>query len=241
MRAHVTPVVICVPSANGWQRAALSKMLNDATIKSFDPECPFSFSYLPVIGYKPQAFAMNTAVRAFLNTKAEWLWFVDADMEPPEDWYALMQYADTHDMIAGTFFAHDLDEQGAVRLKVCAFLRDEFGVPMTNPAAVGKDADASGSGCLLIHRRVLEDERMLRYGSLTGPSDEPDWAPAFFEDRRAPNGRVLAGLDTEFTGRATSLGYRLKVHMGGLWDQVEDLRLGSVMLAMKREAEAATA
>lgn len=149
----------------------------------------------------------NQVARTFLEHDADWLWMIDSDMTFDVDLLdRLLAVADPDDapIVGGlcigqrytsgrlefftTMFTFDADGQ--------AWRMDEY------PPDTVVDIDATGTGCLLVHRTVLEEIRR-RY-------DEPlVW---FAEEINDKGG--LHSEDITFCLRARACGFPVKVHTG---------------------------
>jgi hypothetical protein len=160
----------------------------------------------------------NKAVRGFLEEQdEEWLWFVDGDQVfAPDTLHKLAVTAHRNDIkimgavipiittagLIGNCFTVDEDE--ATTHVIVDPLNEKLGEP--GP----KEFAATGCGCLLIHRDVLESMH----------KDEGDHLGYFYEDRpRAADGeRRWTGEDVSFCLRARKLGFTVvvdtSVHVG---------------------------
>jgi hypothetical protein len=159
----------------------------------------------------------NEAVKAFLESAAEWLWFVDSDMGwDPEALEQLMAVADPVErpIVGGLCFGFGpisdrIDHAQAVIKKPfptifdLAETDDDVGFrPRWGylPNVVQR-CDATGAAMLLIHRSVFE--RMA--AESTG---------AWFDRIRHPKAKKLWGEDTSFCARARLLDIPVYVHAG---------------------------
>ena len=146
-------------------------------------------------------------VRSFLETEGEWLWFVDSDMTfEPDILERLVEVADpdTAPIVGGLCFGQIVDH-GVVLYYPTMFMIDDEGqgwrVDEYPPDTVF-DVHATGTACLLIHRRVLE--------AMAAKFPEP--LPWFAEEVSEWGG--LQSEDVTFCRRARSLGFPVKVHTG---------------------------
>jgi len=155
----------------------------------------------------------NLATAAFLESEAEWLWFVDADMGwDPEALELLLSVADPVErpIIGGLCFGYGpitdrLDQAQAV-VKVpfpTIFDLTETDDDMAfrprwryTPGTVVQ-CSATGAAMLLIHRSVL-----VKMGS------------GWFDRIKHPKAKKLWGEDTSFCARAGLLGFNVFVHTG---------------------------
>lgn len=161
----------------------------------------------------------NGAVTAFLESDAEWLFFVDADMGfEPDTLERLLAVADELErpIVGGLCFGYGaLSSQvdyGQAVIKhpfpTIFDLVDEPGEgPMFRPRwsylpNVVQQCAATGAACLLIHRSVLE-KMADKFG-----------AGQWFNRMRHPEGTKLWGEDTSFCYRAAMLHIPVYVHAG---------------------------
>ena len=152
----------------------------------------------------------NKAVKAFLESStADWLWFVDSDQVfPPDTMHRMVATAAANDVkilgavipiITSTGLMSNvfIDNDEAITHVVLDPFNEDFGEP--GP----KEFAATGCGCLLIHRDVLQ-----------AMHDEfGDHLSYFYEDRR-PNkaGETKwMGEDLTFCLNAREFGYRVVV------------------------------
>lgn len=153
----------------------------------------------------------NQIAATFLDrSTAEWLLMLDADevLDIPS-FDALLAAADEdHPIIAGLYFgAFDAGDAYPTPMPMI-FRRDESGG--YNPVRDYPDAsvipvDAAGTGCLLIHRRVLEAMRERHT-----PDEGPDWC--WFVD--GPVQGQWVGEDIAFCMRAAMHGFTIHAATG---------------------------
>jgi len=145
---------------------------------------------------KPIESNRNKIVQDFLSKKEyEYLLMIDGDIIPPLNVLDLAVY--NKDVIGATCFAYR--QQSLVPL----ILEKQKGNP--NLYTVMKvegteglvECDAVGTGCVMIHRRVLENKKFKH------PFKN-------FYDR---NGIRSAGLDLTFCKRAKEFGYKVYCHL----------------------------
>jgi hypothetical protein len=155
----------------------------------------------------------NLVVKTFLETTtSQWLLMVDSDERlSVETWLKLIDAA--HDterpIMAGLVFAAFFDEKDNLRPVPTIYKMIDTGLQAIDDYE--KDAifevDAAGTGCLLIHRSVLEKMR-----DNATPNQGRDWA-WFVEG--AIDGTYF-GEDLLFSKRLKSLGYKIHVHTGAI-------------------------
>jgi GT2 family glycosyltransferase len=154
----------------------------------------------------------NRLVKAFLETKSEWLLMMDSDEQlPVESFDKLIAAAHERErpVVAGLVFA-SFDTGQPYPKPVPTIFQDTVDgfLPLNN---YDKDSvfqvDAAGTGCLLIHCSVLEkmrDEADQHQGK--------DWA--WFWD--GPINGEWIGEDLQFCRRIRSIGYPIFVHTGAI-------------------------
>ena len=141
----------------------------------------------------------NKVVRLFLNSRVEWLLFVDTDMVwEPEDWARLRDSADpgTAPYVSATYMVANEPP------KPCAavFLADGFHtLNLTEDSPELQGVSAVGSGFSLIHRGVF-----LKTADV---ENDHEW---YEHGRRAPNGQTLPE-DYAFCSRVGEAG--IPIHL----------------------------
>jgi glycosyltransferase involved in cell wall biosynthesis len=160
----------------------------------------------------------NEAAKVFLESDAEWLWFVDADMGwEPDALEQLLAVADptARPIVGGLCFGYGpitdrIDHAQAV-VKVpfptifdLAETDDDIAFRPRwryTPGTVIQ-CSATGAAMLLIHRTVLE-----------AIAAKPELG-AWFDRMKHPKAKKLWGEDTSFCARAGMLGFPVFVHTG---------------------------
>lgn len=156
----------------------------------------------------------NVIVKNFLDeVKTPWLLLVDSDERLPLD--AFFTLIDTaHDkerpIVAGLVFAAFFDNQDNLRPVPTLYrMTETLGLQPIDDYPINSviEVDAAGTGCLLIHRSVLE--RMREEAT---PNQGKDWA-WFVEG--AIEGTYF-GEDLLFSKRLKSMGYTIHAHTGAI-------------------------
>ena len=155
----------------------------------------------------------NRVVKQFLATQSDWLLMIDSDQQLPISSFDKLIEA-AHDkerpVVAGLVFASFDVEGFPYPRPVPTIFQDtaEGFLPLNN---YDKDSlfeiDAAGTGCLLIHRSVLE--------AIQADCDAhqgPDWA--WFWD--GPINGEWIGEDLQFSRRIKSLGFPIYAHTGAI-------------------------
>lgn len=156
----------------------------------------------------------NVVVKTFLETTdAEWLLMIDSDERLSLDtWFKLINTA--HDkerpIVSGLVFAAFFDGDDALRPVPTIYLMDENqGLQPIDlyPEDQVIEVDAVGTGCLLVHRKVLLDLQ-----EKATPNQGKNWA-WFVEG--AIDGTYF-GEDLLFSKRLKSMGYKIHAHTGAI-------------------------
>ena len=154
----------------------------------------------------------NRLVKQFLETNSDWLLMIDSDEQLPIAAFdKLIESA--HDkerpIIAGLVFA-SFEIGQAYPKPVPTIFQDapEGFLPLNN---YDKDSlfevDAAGTGCLLVHRSVLETMQ-----ASADPHQGKDWC--WFWD--GPIDGIWIGEDLQFCRRVRSLGFPIYAHTGAI-------------------------
>jgi hypothetical protein len=162
--------------------------------------------------------ARNKAVRQFLATDVEWLFWIDTDMGfEPDTIDRLLEVADPTDypIVAGLCFAQKQtmpDTMGGWRTALAPTIYDWTTIEETGetgflsrreyPINTLLRCAGTGSACILIHRSVLEK---------VAASDNGNWYDRI--PNPTANNRLL-GEDLSFCLRAGSLDIPIHVHTG---------------------------
>lgn len=158
----------------------------------------------------------NELVKTFLDsTDAAWLWMVDTDQRVPVAVFDALVAA-VHDktvpVLAGVVFAAYPDPSGGWPVVVPAIYRlDPDGVGHTPIfdylPGIRMRVDAAGTGCLMVHRTVLETIRATADPGLR------DWC--WFADGPTGDGRWLSE-DLTFCRRVRDAGFPIHAHTGAV-------------------------
>lgn len=171
-------------------------------------------SYNAVQGLGLLTRSRNVAVKFFLEeTKDDWMLIVDSDEYIPQrSFKKLIDAADSWKtpIVSGLVFAVLEPFNEKIHPEPCIFIRKQ---EILSPYYDYKldsliEVDAAGTGCLLIHRRVLEKMRE-DYQDETGA----DWA--WFQD--GPAGENLwVGEDISFCKKVVDSGFKIHAHTGAI-------------------------
>lgn len=156
----------------------------------------------------------NVVVKTYLETsQAPWLLLIDSDERLTLDtWFKLLETAHHKErpIVSGLVFAAFFNEQEELRPVPTIYRTNpELGLQPIDDYPENKviEVDAAGTGCLLIHRSVLEE--MQKQAT---PNQGPNWA-WFVEG--AIDGTYF-GEDLLFSKRLKSMGYKIHAHTGAI-------------------------
>ena len=162
------------------------------------------------------AKSRNIQVKNFLdNTTDDWLFIVDSDEYISVDAFEkLVNSADSEEypFVSGLYFTGTVPEPGKLEPVPLIFVNHggDLGVqPFYNyPKNSLVEIYAAGTGCMMIHRSVLEEVRK-GYSKHFGP----DWA--WFQDGPIGDNKWLSE-DLTFCERVQSLKIRMVAHTGAV-------------------------
>ena len=156
----------------------------------------------------------NLVVKTFLETtNAAWLLMIDSDERLSlETFKKLVDAAHDKDcpIVSGLVFAAFFDNEDALRPVPTIYRMDPTkGLEAIDGYPIDEliEVDAVGTGCLLIHRSVLEEMRRN-----ATPNQGKDWA-WFVEG--AIDGTYF-GEDLLFSKRLKSMGFKIHAHTGAI-------------------------
>jgi hypothetical protein len=188
-------------------------------------------------GSTPVDLARNKICGEFLRSKCDVLWMIDDDTLPPPNLAELMSV--DGDIVTPIIVGAQTLPNGKLGIFNVSYMKNAKGDWRTMDWEVRNtgilDIDSAGTGCLMIRRHVIEDERMRlpkRFIDLFGEERELEDTdpPALFEIKRKPNGEWLCGEDLSFCDRARSLGYSIKLHTGVVCGHLKQIDLKSLLL-----------
>lgn len=220
-------VYIAVPALDGYVRAELSALLSGAERLSLDPDYPLRFHKQIFTGYRPVEFMRNSVFAAFLSSDCERLWMLDSDIMPPDGAFGILD--EPGDIVGGMVTGHTRAEDGeGIVLQLYAFSRRATGEWDTVPPPEETvEVDAVAGGCMVIHRQVLEDDRMRLDADVMRDRRSTD-PPALYRIVTDDAGRISSTGDVDLCWRARALGYSVKLWAGEMFGQRESLDLRDV-------------
>ncbi len=174
---------------------------------SRDPRFKVQF-YAPSF-IRPIPAARNAIVENFLRSGFEYLLMIDSDVVPPENILDLALL--NLDIVAAPC---PVFKDGFVILLVLREAGDEPGFKVFEEIPVGRllEVDATGTGCMMIHRRVFE------------ALDKP-----YFKFVMDDEGNLFMGEDFDFCVRARERGFKVYVHTGYLCEHWHNVNLAQFL------------
>ena len=155
----------------------------------------------------------NEIASAFLDrSEAAWLLMIDSDESLPVPAFDKLigaAHDKSHPIVAGLYFGAR-PTGGLYATPEPLIFREQDGMYAAlhdYPRDRVIPVDAAGTGCLLIHRSVLEAMR-----AVATPDEGDRWC--FFQD--GPSGGHWYGEDVNFCRRAKALGFPIHAHTGAV-------------------------
>ena len=214
-------VLVAIPTTGFICEPLVFWMLKAATAGYGD----WMFDFTTPCGYSPVEYARNRCVQTFLDhPDAGWLWFWDQDVVPSARSMEMLDVAASgEDMVCGNYpLWVPMKQYGRSGYAPCVFndKNDEGYQPLYAAFEKPERILASGCGCLLISRKVLEDKRMLL--------GESQGLIPMFRTPRAADGRQITTEDMDFFDRTRALGYTLTYHSGVQNGHMKQINLAEV-------------
>jgi hypothetical protein len=212
-----TLVILVILTQEQVIKTALMEFIFHCLMRNANQQDRFEFSYIFVDNHRPVEYARNIAVQEFRRATDgrddAILWFIDSDMVPPRNYN--QQLLIDADMGAGRAYGIN-----GGQLFTCIERWKDGGLrhlAMTPQATGVVDVDASGTGGLWIHKRILQDKRMW-----------VDEEGNTFQTLRDSSGKTTLSEDLDFTHRATKLGYKLRADISVKWSHFKEVDLLSL-------------
>lgn len=146
----------------------------------------------------PYDVARNSVCDDLLKSGFQWLLFLDDDVIPPSDVFARLA-SHNQDIVSGLYYRRH-EPVCPVAMKIDGAGQPQW-VTAWDPPNSLLEVDLVGAGCLLIHRRALEQM----------PRPWFEWEIGKAEDPAKPRGRTAMSEDFAFCLRAKSAGF--KIHL----------------------------
>jgi hypothetical protein len=212
-----TLVILVVLTQEQHMKNGIMEFILHCLMRNADPNDKYEFSYIVVDNHRPVEYARNVAVREFRKATQgrddALLWWIDADMVPPQNYRDQLHLE--ADMGAGRAYGIN-----GGQLFTCVERYSDGGLrhlAMTPEASGVIEADASGTGGLWMHKRVIEDKRLWL-----------DEEGSLFRVLRTSTGKTELSEDLDFTHRATKLGYKLRANIQVKWSHYKEVDLLSL-------------
>ena len=217
-----------VPSIDGKITVELHRYLQALTYAAATGSLPFTISTAEVTGVAPVEYARNVLCGMALNTPAERIVLIDADMIPDANVSRLLN-SDADIVVPRMYrFRHHGKNgihDGPPELTCCATVVEASGERLDLTPEIDAEGcykvDFCGTGFIVIKRAVLDDPKM-RVGESEGD------VPAIFRMTRNDVGRITTWEDVDFSSRATKLGYTVAVDFGARCGHKKTLDLDSI-------------
>lgn len=209
-------VFIAIPHYQGTMRVELSKFLQIQTLQS-------SLNHFPFFESRPWDATRNLIVKDFLETRRNYnfLLMIDTDVVPPANILDLANF--NCDIISPVCFSFQEGAPFALILKEVP-----GGFQQLNPVPANQlieDVGACGTGCLMIHRRVLE-------------ALDPPW----FRFEYTKEGLLGGGEDFFFMKKARAAGFKIFVHTSYLashYSEIDLLQVNNLLGKVQQESAVA--
>jgi len=193
-------VYIAIPNT-GTVRAELAKRICDIVATS---KRKVGFNTVKNV---PHDCSRNVIVKDFLDNPnlsgADWLLMIDSDIVPPLN-ILDMTLADKD--VTTAFCRVKRNDDGVSRdIPVCLYRESEGQDYEYDPSRMTGDlqkCDAVGTGCILIHRRVLVK---MREAMKDWPSEKKGWFRFIYDEE----GKMVKGEDLDFSEKARELGFEI--------------------------------
>lgn len=209
-------LTVAVPN-QGWFHKFVLERLIEFMVDHHGHELRFDFR-----SEKPVDQCRNTIIRSFLKTDNDALLFMDTDNPPMRN---VLEVADFvlepgHDILAfpTPIWYSNITRAGTGAVPIvwnCYRFDEHAGGWRENMLRSGLvEVDAAGTGCVLIHRRVLE-------------------RISVFERRYREDGEIAIGSDLLFCHKAKELGFRIWAHYDYACHHVKDCDLAEVYQVLR--------
>lgn len=173
----------------------------------------------------PADYQRNLIVKRFLASDNEWLWFIDSDILPAENWMELLPLLKDADVVAGIYPLMSLPPDPPVVWTCYDWHGENFKIrDITRAGEVVRGRVGAATGFMFIHRKVLEDPAVAMY-----PGCDP---PAIFKLRFEDNGKPMGTEDLLFCRKVLEAGHRISVHTGVRSGHVKTEDIRTVQSAM---------
>lgn len=202
-------VMIAIPTINGMVTAAIANLAAMAGSLSREERHPFVYELAMPQGFRPVEYARNVCADVFMEECTDpddRLCFIDADMNPPQDWFRLFLH--DREAVSGLAFGwgkpFDHMKPGVLTVAYRQSLPDKYiSLPITSWQPF--EADGVGAACLVLKRSLLARVREAN------PLPDNEGAYPFFRTIYHPNGKLEMGEDLYFFQKANELGVKVLI------------------------------
>ena len=153
----------------------------------------------------------NQIVRIFLeDTNADWLWFVDTDQRFDPDVLERMLASadpDTRPILGALVFSFSRGDGQEIVPTLWTIQDDQIARIMQVPDQDVVPLAATGTGCVLVHRKVFEAVRDMQIPGQSKTFGETSWPWFQYSDWIADGKPDVMGEDLTFFLRATAAGF----------------------------------
>jgi hypothetical protein len=224
--------MIALPCLKAQLTTRIATLMCDTVLKGVTPGEKWVFSFRIINDYFPTEYARNVLCKHFLDSDAEYIWFIDTDTIPDDNWHKLFEVDE--DIVAGVYPIGRQEKGNRVLAVDWGFYdksdEHEWGW-IAKPLEAYKndevvDVDAAATGCMLIKRKVIE------HFAKNAPLD-PDGTPEIFRWPKYPSGKSITSDDFDFCKRAKASGFGIKVHTGVRWGHLKFKDLKDVYEQLK--------
>lgn len=200
-------VMIAIPTWDATVSANICNLVAAAGSMSRVPQHPFEYELFMPQGFRPVEYARNLCADAFLSDpEMERLYFIDADMNPPGDWFRLLLH--DREAVSGLAFGWgrpvDGARPGVLTVAYSKNLPDRY-ISLPIESWEPFEADGVGAACLVLKRSLLERVREAN------PVPEGPYLYPFFRTIYRLDGKLEIGEDLYFFLQANKLGVRVLV------------------------------
>lgn len=225
-------IFVGIPCTKAALTTRIATLMCDCSVEGLLPGKKLVFTIRIINDYFPTEYARNVLCRDFLQSDAEYLWFIDSDTLPDDNWMKLFDV--DADIVAGVY-PIGRQEKGNKVLALDWGLYNKapehkYGWMALPLEAYQKDevieCDAAATGCMVIKRKVIE------HFMKTAEVDD-DGIPGIFKWPKKPSGKSICSDDFDFCTRAKEEGFNLKVHTGVRWGHLKFKDLKDVYEQLK--------
>lgn len=220
-------VMIAIPTLSGSVTAAIANLAAMAGSLSREERHPFTYELAMPQGFRPVEYARNICADVFMTDfkdPDDRLYFIDADMNPPGDWFRLLLH--DREAVSGLAFGwgkpFDNAKPGVLTVAYQKSLPERY-VSLPIQSWEPFEADGVGAACLVLKRSLLERVRAAN----PGPPDREGAYP-FFRTIYREDGKLEIGEDLYFFLQANKLGTKVLVDPRARFGHVKSVDLMDV-------------